>query len=67
MTTMQTLLRRPSRHHVPLAERVADGEPMTVDAMLVRMALARPVDAEIAERLRDAVLRVEVAERLAGL
>jgi hypothetical protein len=67
MTTMQTLLRRPSRHHVSLADRVADTEPLTVDALLVRWAVARPVDAEFAERLRAAVLEVEVTERLRAL
>ena len=64
---MQTLLRRPSRHHVSLAERVADTEPLTVDALLVRWAVAQPVDAEFAGRLRAAVLEVEVTERLRGL
>jgi hypothetical protein len=78
MTTMQTLLRRPSRHHVTLAERVADTEPLTVDALLVRWALGRRTDRAFADRLRAAIVRaeaeaaypglcVEVTERLRGL
>lgn len=65
---MTRTIRRPrSVHHVPLAERLMRDDrrsPQPVDALRVRMALARPVDREFAERLRAAVLVVEVTERL---
>lgn len=68
MTTKHSLRR--STHHVPLASRLlADDRrsPRPVDALRVRMALARPVDGEFASRLRAAVLEHEVTERLRGL
>ena len=76
MGMTRTLTRR-SKHHTPLAERIVREDrrsPQPVDALRVRMALARPVDGEFARRLRDAVegrelanLRAEVTERLRAL
>lgn len=64
---MAHTLRR-SKHHTPLAERLADEtrpSSQPVEALQIRLALARtPVDREFAERLRLAVLEAEVAERL---
>ena len=67
---MTRTLRHRSAPHVPLATRLlADDRrsPRPVDALRVRMALARPVDREFADRLRAAVLEHEVTERLRGL
>lgn len=68
--TTRTIRRPRSVHHVPLAERLMRDDrrsPQPVDALRVRMALARPVDAEFAAALRYAVLTAEVTERLPKL
>ena len=74
---MTTRTRPRSVHHVPLAERLMRDDrrsPRPVDALRVRLALARPIDREFAERLRRAIegqelvnLRAEVTERLRAL
>jgi hypothetical protein len=61
--TTHTLRRR---HHVALADRLAAPAP-NAEALAVRRALARPVDAEFARRLRYVVLESEVSERLRAL